>query len=133
MMSLALEITCGALFGIEVDDDVDEITSATLTALHGVVARARNPISLPLIIPTPANLKMKRAIKRLDKAVAAILTSRELNQLPEQNRFMKGIFAWVGFRTSILEFDTNVRFSGKSHFSGWRNETPWRSFSDQRD
>lgn len=83
MMSLALEITCGALFGIEVDDDVDEITSATLTALHGVVARARNPISLPLVIPTPANLKMKRAIKRLDKAVDAILVSRELNKLPD--------------------------------------------------
>lgn len=84
MMSLALEITCGALFGIEVDDDVDEITSATLTALHGVVARARNPISLPLVIPTPANLKMKRAIKRLDKAVEAILISRELDKLPDQ-------------------------------------------------
>ncbi len=84
MMSLALEITCGALFGIEVDDDVDEITSATLTALHGVVVRARNPISLPLIIPTPANLKMKQAIRRLDKAVDAILASRELNQLPDQ-------------------------------------------------
>jgi cytochrome P450 len=84
MMSLALEITCGALFGIEVDDDVDEITSATLIALHGVVARARNPISIPLFIPTPANLKMKRAIKRLDKAVDAILKSRELNKLPEQ-------------------------------------------------
>jgi cytochrome P450 len=84
MMSLALEITCGALFGIEVDDDVDEITSATLTALHGVVARARNPISLPLLIPTPANLKMKRAIKRLDKAVEAILVSRELDKLPDQ-------------------------------------------------
>ena len=84
MMSLALEITCGALFGIEVDDDVDEITSATLTALHGVVARARNPISLPLVIPTPANLKMKRAIKRLDKAVEAILISRELDKLPAE-------------------------------------------------
>ena len=84
MMSLALEITCGALFGIEVDDDVDEITSATLIALHGVVARARNPISIPLFIPTPANLRMKRAIKRLDKAVDAILRSRELNKLPEQ-------------------------------------------------
>ena len=84
MMSLALEITCGALFGIEVDDDVDEITSATLTALHGVVARARNPISLPLVIPTPANLKMRRAIKRLDKAVEAILISRELDKLPAQ-------------------------------------------------
>ena len=84
MMSLALEITCGALFGIDVDDEVDEITSATLTALHGVVARARNPIALPLIFPTPANLKMKRAIKRLDKAVDAILASRENNQLPDQ-------------------------------------------------
>ena len=84
MMSLALEITCGALFGIEIDDDVDEITAATLTALHGVVARARNPLAIPLVIPTPANLKMKRAIKRLDKAVDAILASRALNQLPDQ-------------------------------------------------
>jgi cytochrome P450 len=84
MMSLALEITCGALFGIDVDDEVDEITAATLTALHGVVARARNPISIPLIFPTPANLKMKRAIKRLDKAVDVILASRESNQLPDR-------------------------------------------------
>ena len=84
MMGLALEITCGALFGIEVDDDVDEITSATLTALHGVVARARNPISAPLLIPTPSNLRMKRAIKRLDKAVDAILESRALDKLPDQ-------------------------------------------------
>ena len=82
MMSLALEITCGALFGIDVDDDVDEITSATLIALHGVVARARNPISIPLGFPTPANLRMNRAIKRLDKAVDAILSSRNLNRLP---------------------------------------------------
>jgi len=82
MMSLALEITCGALFGLDVDDDVDEITSATLIALHGVVSRARNPISVPLGFPTPANLRMKRAIKRLDKAVDAILSSRNLNKLP---------------------------------------------------
>jgi cytochrome P450 len=84
MMGLALEITCGALFGIAVDDDVDEITAATLTALHGVVARARNPISAPLFIPTPANLRMKRAIKRLDKAVDAILSSRALDKLPDE-------------------------------------------------
>lgn len=82
MMALALEITCGSLFGINVGDEVDEITSATLVALHGVVARARNPISVPLFIPTPANLKMKRAIKRLDKAVEAILDSRAMNMLP---------------------------------------------------
>ena len=85
MMSLALEITCGALFGIDVNEEVDEITGATLTALHGVVARARNPISLPLIFPTPANLKMKRAIKRLDRAVDSILESRQANKLPDDS------------------------------------------------
>lgn len=39
--------------------------------------------------------------------------------LPERRRFMKGIFAWVGFRTSMVEFEAGTRYSGKSHFSGW--------------
>jgi len=82
MMSLALEITCGALFGVDIESEVDEITAATLTALHGVVARARNPLALPLVIPTPANFKMKRAIKKLDEAVTLIITARAANQLP---------------------------------------------------
>ena len=82
MMSLALEITCGALFGVDIESEVDEITAATLTALHGVVARARNPLALPLMVPTPANLKMKRAIKKLDKAVTLIIAARAANQLP---------------------------------------------------
>ncbi len=81
MMSIALEITCGALFGVAIDDEVDEITSATLAALHGVVAKARNPLSLPMAIPTPGNLKMRRAISRLDKAVDSIIAARRSNLL----------------------------------------------------
>jgi cytochrome P450 len=81
MMSIALEITCGALFGVAIDDEVDEITSATLAALHGVVAKARNPLSLPMVIPTPGNLKMRRAISRLDKAVDSIIAARRSNLL----------------------------------------------------
>ena len=81
MMSIALEITCGALFGVAIDDEVDEITSATLVALHGVVAKARNPLALPMIVPTPANLRMRRAISRLDKAVDAIIAARLSNIL----------------------------------------------------
>jgi cytochrome P450 len=81
MMSIALEITCGALFGVAIDDEVDEITSATLVALHGVVAKARNPLALPMIVPTPANLRMRRAISRLDKAVDAIIAARLSNLL----------------------------------------------------
>jgi cytochrome P450 len=82
MMSMALEITCGALFGVDIESEVDEITAATLTALHGVVARARNPLAVPLAVPTPANLNMKRAIKKLDKAVTLIIAARAGNQLP---------------------------------------------------
>lgn len=43
-----------------------------------------------------------------------------LRQLPERSRFMKGLFAWVGFRTTIVEFEVAPRNAGYSSFSGWR-------------
>ena len=43
-----------------------------------------------------------------------------LMQLPERDRFMKGLYAWVGFRTEALPFMPESRLSGKSHFSTWR-------------
>lgn len=43
-----------------------------------------------------------------------------LKQLPEQHRFMKGLFAWVGFKTVTLDYARNQRSSGESKFSGWK-------------
>lgn len=43
-----------------------------------------------------------------------------LKQLPEQQRFMKGLFAWVGFRTRIVEYTRQERVAGESKFSGWK-------------
>ena len=43
-----------------------------------------------------------------------------LMQLPERDRFMKGLYAWVGFRSEALAFMPESRLSGKSHFSAWR-------------
>ncbi|NCT82571.1 MAG: glycosyltransferase family 2 protein [Comamonadaceae bacterium] len=40
-----------------------------------------------------------------------------LNALPERNRFMKGLYAWVGFRTEFLPYTPQPRGSGRSHFS----------------
>jgi len=48
----------------------------------------------------------------LDRCVVDALKS-----LPERNRFMKGLFAWVGFRTEILPYTPHERASGKSSFS----------------
>ncbi|MGU7781109.1 glycosyltransferase family 2 protein [Burkholderia sp. PU8-34] len=43
-----------------------------------------------------------------------------LRALPERRRFMKGLFAWVGFRTAIVEYTRAPRSGGHSKFSGWR-------------
>ena len=43
-----------------------------------------------------------------------------LKKLPERQRFMKGLFAWVGFKTVTVEYVREARFSGTSKFSGWK-------------
>jgi glycosyltransferase involved in cell wall biosynthesis len=42
-----------------------------------------------------------------------------LKQLPERQRFMKGLFAWVGFRTQIIDYVRPERCAGASKFSGF--------------
>ncbi|MFZ4791975.1 MAG: glycosyltransferase family 2 protein [Candidatus Competibacteraceae bacterium] len=43
-----------------------------------------------------------------------------IKQLPEKRRFMKGLFAWVGFKTTTVEYVRKPRISGKSKFNGWQ-------------
>lgn len=47
----------------------------------------------------------------MDKKVVAAI-----NQLPERNRFMKGLMTWVGFDTDTLYFHAPARAEGES---GW--------------
>ena len=42
-----------------------------------------------------------------------------LNKLPESRRFMKGLFAWVGFRTAYVDYVRESRVAGATKFSGW--------------
>lgn len=43
-----------------------------------------------------------------------------LKTLTEQQRFMKGLFAWVGFRTVTLDYQRRPRAGGVTKFSGWK-------------
>jgi polyisoprenyl-phosphate glycosyltransferase len=43
-----------------------------------------------------------------------------LRKLPETRRFMKGIFAWVGYRTAVVDYVREPRAAGESKFSGWK-------------
>lgn len=42
-----------------------------------------------------------------------------INRLPERNRYMKGIFAWPGFKQTTITFQRDARFCG---------ETKWNYF-----
>jgi glycosyltransferase involved in cell wall biosynthesis len=39
-----------------------------------------------------------------------------LNSLPERNRFMKGLYAWVGFAAMAIDYEPLQRHAGQSHF-----------------
>ncbi|NJD07395.1 MAG: glycosyltransferase family 2 protein [Methylococcaceae bacterium] len=43
-----------------------------------------------------------------------------LRALPERRRFMKGLFAWVGFKTTTVEYARDPRAAGHTKFSGWK-------------
>ena len=43
-----------------------------------------------------------------------------LRRLPERQRFMKGLFAWLGFKTVVLDYARTTRAAGSSKFSGFK-------------
>ena len=43
-----------------------------------------------------------------------------LLRLPERNRFMKGLFAWVGFRQTAVYYDRDQRKTGESNWNYWK-------------
>ena len=51
----------------------------------------------------------------LDRSVVDVITS-----MPERNRFMKGLFAWGGFRQAAVEYDRVPRQVGKTKFRYWK-------------
>ncbi|MFN5724816.1 MAG: glycosyltransferase family 2 protein [Betaproteobacteria bacterium] len=59
--------------------------------------------------PLPADIGDFRLLSR--RAVDA------LNRLPERNRFMKGLFAWIGFPQVTLEYDVAERAAGATKWS----------------
>lgn len=40
--------------------------------------------------------------------------------LPEYNRFSKGIFSWVGFKTKYIEYENVERVAGETKWSFWK-------------
>jgi polyisoprenyl-phosphate glycosyltransferase len=51
----------------------------------------------------------------LDRSVVDVIRA-----MPERNRFMKGLFAWGGFRQAAVEYNRAPRQAGQTKFHYWR-------------
>jgi glycosyltransferase involved in cell wall biosynthesis len=74
----------------------------------GLYYRAHNAVSNDKIPENAGDFRL------LDRKVVEVI-----RKLPERNRFMKGLFAWAGFRQAAVEYDRAERTSGKSKCGYW--------------
>ncbi len=84
------------------DDFIKRFTSKLFYKIHNMISDTT----------IPENVGDYRLITR--KVVNAI------DKLPENQRFMKGIFAWVGFKTVTVEFKREKRKTGRTNFNTWQ-------------
>jgi polyisoprenyl-phosphate glycosyltransferase len=71
--------------------------------------RAHNWLSMDKIPEHAGDFRL------LDRRVVEVI-----KLMPERNRFMKGLFAWSGFRQTAVEYDRVQRKVGTSKFHYWK-------------
>ena len=86
----------------ETDRPIQKLTANYFYKLHNRISD----------IDIPADVGDFRLMDR--KVVEALKT------LPETRRFMKGLFAWVGFRTTMVEYKVAPREHGTTSFNTWK-------------
>ena len=79
---------------------------ATASVFYRLMGRLSRQVEIP------ADTGDYRVISR--RAVLA------LRQIKERNRFMKGLFAWIGFPSAAVTYVRDPRSEGVSSFSLWR-------------
>lgn len=84
------------------DSWAKKLTAEMFYKFHNAVAQ----------VDIPENVGDFRLINR--RVVNAI------QLLPENQRFMKGIFSWVGFKTAVVEYKREAREAGETSFNGWK-------------
>ena len=96
------EVVCG----IRQDRDTDTLPKRLTADLY---YRAHNWLSDDKIPEHAGDFRL------LDRRVVEIVRT-----LPERNRFMKGLFAWAGFRQAYVPYRRAPRVAGTTKFNYWR-------------
>jgi len=94
------------VFGVRRSRDEDSFAKR-LTA--GLFYRAHNMVSADKIPENAGDFRL------MDRKVVDVIRA-----MPERNRFMKGLFAWAGFRQAAVEYDRAEREVGSTKYNYWK-------------
>jgi glycosyltransferase involved in cell wall biosynthesis len=94
------------VFAIRTNRQSDSYLKRTTAALFYRVIGRLSDVPIP---PNSGDFRlMNRAVTDAVKA------------MPERNRFMKGLYAWVGYRADAIEYTRPVRIAGRSKWKVWQ-------------
>lgn len=76
MMQLTLQIVVETLFGSTLNTAIAPTSAAVDVLMSELATRMNQPLQLPLALPTPGNLRFRRAITQLDHTIFAMIRAR---------------------------------------------------------
>jgi len=76
MMRLTVEVVGETMFGADVTGYVEELSPALALVLADIDRRITHLVPVPLAVPTPNNLKLRRAIASFDRVILGIIAER---------------------------------------------------------
>lgn len=94
------------VYGVRRNRDSDSLPKRLTADLY---YRAHNWLSADKIPEHAGDFRL------LDRKVVDVI-----RRMPERNRFMKGLFAWSGFRQAAVEYDRVERTIGTTKFRYWK-------------
>ncbi len=94
------------VYGVRRSRETDSLPKRLTADLY---YRAHNYLSADKIPEHAGDFRL------LDRKVVDVI-----RMMPERNRFMKGLFAWAGFRQAAVEYDREPRNVGRTKFNYWK-------------
>lgn len=118
MVGLTLQIVGKTLLGVELGGHADQIGPAVTEALAYLDYRMNTLLAMPLAVPTPRNVRFRRARRVIDELIFEII--RERRRRPATNDMLSMLLAVRDEETGVGMSDQEVRdqvitFIGAGH------------------
>jgi len=94
------------VYGLRTSRDSDSFLKRVSSNLFYWLFNYLSPLKIP---PDAGDFRL------IDRKVVQVL-----KDMPERNRFMKGLFSWVGFRSIPVPYERPARPKGKTKWTPWK-------------